>query len=317
MDINLWGSFHKLESLSSSLTKTMGARLVSNYRVVVGGMYGSSTWDQDRELIGPQIIQNRDCSEREMKENASKKMPKGEELVTAAVEESLTNRTDALAVVFCDTEGSRCLAKDILNDSTKIAEVVLLSTCSKLDAAEPTTLYDCEISLLFQWKEALASRSSDVVAIDGTVSVELLQIINSILSDDTAREAIISDANLFLTWSFRPDKERWRKQFVDRYRKQHMHDPISRASFHMQAGEVVVDFGVVSAGDNAVAYHLETVEKSLQTRFKEAEIELRVIHGGNTPTGIHGNQKNSCSRTTTTLQDWSNILRKLSWPSTP
>jgi hypothetical protein len=52
----------------------------------------------------------------------------------------------------------------------------------------------------------------------------------------------------------------------------------------MQAGESSIEFGIVSCGDDLVAYNLETEEFNLREHFAKAgmdvDVELRTIHGG-------------------------------------
>ena len=67
-------------------------------------------------------------------------------------------------------------------------------------------------------------------------------------------------------------------------RKQHSTDPGARGEFLIEAGDNKVELGVVSCGDDVVAYNLETEEFKLREQFAEADmevsVELRTIHGG-------------------------------------
>jgi spermidine synthase len=278
-DINLWGSFHKLKSLSKALTDVVGSKLVSSYRIAVGGMYGSSTWKEDRKIVGPQIIRTRNCEETTVKEG----LENNQELIQAAFEESLNlvHSDEIKAGVLCGTEDN-CLAADLLGKKDSIRKVVKVSTCPGIDMADAAKMYECEIATESAVKEALGNTKLDLFVIDGSVPYAMLQIMNSILSVGENRKAWIEDDNVFMAWS--TTEEEAPRNFLDRYRKQHAHDPIARGEFHMQTGGNSVEFGVVTCGDDLFAYNLETIELKLREKFQEAKmdvsVELRQIQGG-------------------------------------
>ncbi len=274
LDLHLWGRFTQAKSLRLALTKALASQVVSNYRVVVGGMYGSITLGDYSEMIGPQIVQIRDCSDSSVKDLGTIDVDKST-LYTAALEESMKSLfqgTDGLAVIICAAAGD-CLAYDWFSKSTMISEVVRLSACPGLDPETPTTLYDCERSFLPEWKKSLSGETSDIFVVDAEVSLEMIQIVNSLLHDDDFRTSVIAETNLVITYGTEP----WRQHFLDRYRKQHFSDPVSHAEYKLHSESF---FGVVSAGDKAVAYHFEKVEAALKQRFPDATVELNVIHGG-------------------------------------
>ena len=62
-DINLWGSFQKTQKVRVALLEAVVSASVSSFRVIVGGMYGSTTWREDQKLLGPQIVQARNCDD--------------------------------------------------------------------------------------------------------------------------------------------------------------------------------------------------------------------------------------------------------------
>ena len=59
---------------------------------------------------------------------------------------------------------------------------------------------------------------------------------------------------------------------------------MARAEYFIQAGDATVQIGIVTCGDESLAYTLTTEERILQERFSEAglevNVELRTIHGG-------------------------------------
>ena len=69
MDVGVWGSFVKENNFKKRLADSFKAETVSAFRVVVGGMYGSSTWRDDIDTIGPQIMKRPSCDFPEEKDD--------------------------------------------------------------------------------------------------------------------------------------------------------------------------------------------------------------------------------------------------------
>ncbi len=64
-DIDLWGSFHKVEAVKKSLLAAVGSSLQSSssFRAVTTGMCGIKTFKDDYKSRGPQFTQ--ECDEPE------------------------------------------------------------------------------------------------------------------------------------------------------------------------------------------------------------------------------------------------------------
>eukprot|EP00934_Nitzschia_sp_Nitz4_P001216 Nitzschia sp. Nitz4//scaffold98_size77359//36815//46705//NITZ4_005549-RA/size77359-processed-gene-0.17-mRNA-1//1//CDS//3329560760//1216//frame0 len=279
-DVNLWGRFYQLKDLSAALTGAVGAQLVSQFRIVVGGMYGSATWLEDRTIIGPQVVQNRNCNITESEEAPDK----SEELLVAAVDESmkLVPGKEITAVALCEDDDD-CVAVKMLGKYDRIRKLVTLTSCPSLSGADSATRYACEVSKAAELKEKLGNDKVDVFMVDSTTSFEMLQVMNSIFSSDKLRMSLISNQNMFMVWSNNPEEEEYQRHFLDRYRKQHEWDPMARTEFYMQTGKKAVEFGMLLAGYRNIKYDIPALEQSLQDTFKDAEgveIELRGIYGG-------------------------------------
>jgi spermidine synthase len=280
LDINLWGKFHKLNELQQSLTDAMGSGLVSKFRIVVGGMYGSDTWSEDREIIGPQIVQTRNCDIPVHGEAPEM----GEELITAAFNESMSliRAKEITAIALCKNAHD-CLAVKLLSKYDTVRKTVAVSACKNLKADDVDSKYACEVDMTLFIKSKLGNDKADLVIVDSSASYELVQILNSVLSRNKYRQDIIREQNMFMVWSMNAEEEEYQRFFLDRYRKQHEWDPIGRAEFRMQAGKKAIEFGVLSAGDKKVVYKMADMEATLKDTFKDkknVEIELRGIYGG-------------------------------------
>jgi len=293
MDIHLWGRFDKLKSLSMGLTQALGSTRVSNYRVVVGGMFGSSAWEYDKTSIGPQIVQTRDCSiapppNKEKDEKDPSLLLNETAIMTAVLKDSISSFAideSFTTLVVCGPSDTTCLTHDILTESKLTSgEITRLSTCPNLDPVNYLTWYDCEIAIRAEWK-ALSSNSNQfgILAIDPTTPKEFLQIINSVLCDNSFRQSVVSEHHhVVLGWSTKPEEEGWRHEFLDRYRKQHMNDPVSRALFDIRYGSHTIELGIVAAGYKDVAVRLDQAEKNIQQGLSSStgSVTLKILHGG-------------------------------------
>jgi len=280
LDIHVWGKFHKLKELRESLTNALGSGLVSRFRIVVGGMYGSDTWPDDREIIGPQIVQTRNCEIPVRSEAPDMK----EDLITAAFEESmkLVKAKEITAVVVCK-DNETCLASKLVKADSRVRKIVEIPMCPGLVSGDLDKQYSCEITTTLDLKSKLGNDLADLVVVDSSTSYEMFQILNSILSRDDFRKSIIRETNVFMVWSMNAEEEEYQRYFLDRYRKQHEWDPIARAEIWMQDGTQALEFGVLSTEDKKVVYNLADVEANIKARFKGIEnvfIEMRGIYGG-------------------------------------
>jgi spermidine synthase len=280
LDIHVWGKFHKLKALSEGLTKALGSGLVSKFRIVVGGMYGSDTWPEDREMIGPQIVQTRNCEIPVPGEAPDL----SEELIIAAFEESvnLVQIDEIVAVVVCQ-DAEDCLATKLLEKNSRIDKLVKISTCPYLVPGDLDKQYSCEISTTLDLKAKLGEDLADLVVVDSSTPYEMFQILNSILSREDFRKSIIDETNVFIVWSMDAEKEEYQRNFLDRYRKQHEWDPIARAEIWIQDGTRALEFGVLATEDKQIIFSLADVEANINERFKDVEnvsIKLRGIYGG-------------------------------------
>lgn len=221
-DISLWGSFHKMKSLQTALTTVVGSTSVSSYRVVVGGMYGSSTWREDEKLIGPKRVQTRNC---ERKEKGSSSPVPVKQIVTIALNETidLVGHTDIVVAVLCGKEKSEvCTSADFLKSHASVGQMHTFWTCPGLDdeifATNKEKMLECEKSFNAQLDNAFEQsyQKTSLFVIDSAVSYPMLQILNSVLDEDVNRKSWIEDRNVFATISLNPSAEPWRSNFLDR-----------------------------------------------------------------------------------------------------
>ncbi|KAG7339654.1 spermine/spermidine synthase domain containing protein [Nitzschia inconspicua] len=289
LDIGMWGAFVKESSFQKNLVNSLQAKTVSAFRVIVGGMYGSSTWRDDIDTIGPQIVQRPSCDFPEKPEIAFSDTVAIRMLVDETT--NLAASKDMVAAVICGVKGQdECVGVDVLEKNARVSKVVTIWTCPNLplDDEDPDRLvkmFECEKATVSFLKEALGgSETFDYVVLDGSTPLFMGQVMNSILSVPKHRDSILHEFNIFVTWSSKPKTEKWQRNFLERYRKDILYDPITRAELKVEKGDETLEFGLVSSGDLAIFHNLHTLEKKLNKRLDRAgspsKVEVVKIQGG-------------------------------------
>lgn len=306
--VNLWGSFHKYDSIRESLLKAFKTTSLSEFRVVVGGMYGSTTWKEDQPRIGPQIVQNRNCDQDATLEVTDDSLT-GELVSEVAIEEVLRNllpndHDDKLVVgVVCGFKGEDdCIIKDVLEKISRVDKVLTFWACPEvkelqdendeenengedvMSQAELAKMFACEKAMITQLHEEMEADDLylDVFAVDSSSPYEMAQIFNSIWNiPKYQRWYIEQQRNLFMGVSFNPEIG-FQRNFLDRYRTDVRFDPAARVELILNFGESSMELGVVSVGDESVFQSLSETERKIKERLeghKDVEVVLRKIHG--------------------------------------
>lgn len=287
-DISLWGKTYNIKDLKNALTKAVQSSLVSAYKVVVGGMFGSSTWKEDQLQIGPYsktvTDMNRNCEE---KTYVADTPPIAKEVVEIALNETFTllDASEGLVVgVVCGIEGQDCSSLNLAKAHPSVQDTVEFRSCPKLD--DEAAMYECEKLLVQKWEEAMSTvnRPFDMLLVDNGAPFAMLQILNSLLDVDEHRETWLNPINVVVAFSTSPKDETWRRYFLDRYRIQYGDDPVARAEFILDhEGEDTVEIGLVLCGEEMYVYNLEVVEHNLKERLTKQHnvgVELRTINAG-------------------------------------
>jgi hypothetical protein len=124
-DIQLWGSFQLMEDTKDALVKVLGGTdsSTSSFRIVDGGMHGSSTMENDRKIIGPRIVHSRNCGDDDDDDENDTVSTTNDDAATdtevIVLNESLhLLEDDVVAVVVCGVEGDPCKSLDVLRESS-------------------------------------------------------------------------------------------------------------------------------------------------------------------------------------------------------
>ncbi|KAL3917183.1 MAG: hypothetical protein SGILL_004834 [Bacillariaceae sp.] len=283
LDINLWGHTYEIKSLKNALVKAIGSTKMYAYKVVVGGMFGSSTWKEDRKVLGPKSKQLRECKDDVVTEgllDEAKAMA-----ISAAELIPLTLTEHVAAIVFCGGEEETCPVFEALRGEDKVKTILRINECSGVEDDSLQDSYTCEFDVMSQVKEAIEKNGVkfNILAMDGSASYRMHQIVSSIVDTEANRYSFLEYHNIAMTWlSSDLADETWRRNFLDRYRKQVHHDPVSRAEIVFQADGKNHELGVVSTKNTRANYAFEELEKNIKSRLSDtgAHIELRWVHGG-------------------------------------
>lgn len=285
-DISLWGAFNKQESLRQSLLTAVGAKSSSLYRVVLGGMYGTNTQEEDNSSIGIQVSQRRNCK-RHNTSMASSESTVEKSMAARAFSESIDflKEDRVVALVLCGDVNGECEAVKELSSTNKVV-VERVSTCENIASDvrgddEFGTLYSCEVSLIrrmMQIKEDIGY--INMIVLDQTAPYEMGQILHSILAVQMNRETFLSDSHILASFIESPEMEDWKHNFVERYRREEHHFPVAKAEIF--AGNSLQDMMYEVLGVNLRSFFQDVtrLEGILQESFQGFDIEARTITGG-------------------------------------
>jgi Spermine/spermidine synthase domain len=274
-DLNLWGKTYQVDDLKTTLVKAVGSENFSSYRVVVGGIHGSNTWDEDRKIIGPKLKQLRHCDEDVVKEgDLDEKMAL---LVTVEEVVPLTKAKDITAAVVCGKASEDCPSLRALSSHSDVKKVIPIYDCPGGEDLE--SMIACETSIVSDFESSPSKLN--LVVLDGSASLKMHQVMNSIMIVETTEETVFNDHFIAVTWSPDLTGQIWRREFLDRLRKHVKWDPAVRVELVFQAGGKSYEAGIFSSKIEDPAYDFEKVERKIQKRLADsgAKIELRHVHG--------------------------------------
>eukprot|EP00536_Pseudo-nitzschia_multiseries_P016027 jgi/Psemu1/263354/estExt_Genewise1Plus.C_10040002 len=278
-DVNLWGMSSKIKSLRKALSEAVGSSDVSAYKVVVGGMYGSSSWEEDQKIQGPKMKQLRNCEEDVVKEGTLDAKGASAIAIEETIPLTLSKAKGVTAVAVCGNEGEECTAYDVLKKASGIKSITPIYDCS--DNGD----YKCETKVLEIFTSEVLGKGNkkriNLLVMDESASFGMHQVINSILGENETRRTLFEEHNVVATWMTDSVNEGFRREFLDRYRKQVHIEPASRVEIVLQAEGKNYEYGLVSTNNARAAYDYEKMEQRIQDRVSESgvNVELRNMHG--------------------------------------
>jgi len=296
MDVGVWSSFQKGDNLRNRIANDLKAKTSSFFRVVVGGMFGTPTWEEEKDTIGPQIVQQRNCeksdkTETEFTDNLAKKTVLDEAL-------NLLSGSGNVAAVFCGVEGvDTCSSLDVLGQHMAVGKVIPVWACRDLpeSAADESRSesfskkVSCEQNVLSALMEGRHGAGSGIrlIVIDEKAPLLMGSVLHSILSvDGEHRDMLMERDNQFVvSVSTKPSSEEWRENMLERYRKVVLFDPVKLAKYEITVDGAQMELALVSVSEEVGFKRLKTLENKLATRLSsrkgaEVSVEVTKITGG-------------------------------------
>jgi len=277
VDVGIWGSYERGDHLRKRIGEELKAKKNSYFRVVVGGMYGSSTWKEDKDSIGPQIVQQRNCEESEI-DDVTFSDNEAKYVVLDEATNILGSEKNAVAV-FCGVEGAEeCTSLHVLEQHASVEKVIPIWTCPELSKIEDTSfeksreMNNCESKVLTNLLEAVVNIGGEIgiamFVVDDTAPLVMGQILHSILTVSSYREVIFKiRSHLVVTLSNKPLSETWQRNMLESYRKELHWDPAKRIEIKVNVGGALMELGILSYSDSAGFQNFKALEQKINKRL--------------------------------------------------
>jgi len=290
VDLGVWGSFQNGDEFRKLIAEELKTKTPSFFRVVVGGMFNSTTWEQEKDLIGPQVVQQRNCEESTKNDNEFTDDIAKRTIIDEAI--NVVDDQDFIAVVFCGIEGvDECLGLDVLKEHTMVSKVIPVWACPELSSTGDKEEYvakmtKCESEVVGTLIEGRGFDGDGIVAIvlDGSAPYEMGIILHSILTVDEHRDHLIEDDHYVLSLSNNPQSEKWRVNLLEIYRQHLLYDPVKFANYDITVGGASTGLAIVSYHAGTVFSIFKSLEDNLTKRLAssgvEASAEVTAITGG-------------------------------------
>jgi len=291
VDVGVWGSYLNGDKLRQRIGRDLKAETTSFFRVVVGGMFGSSTWEDDKDSIGPQIVQQRNCEE-----SNDEDVELSDDNAKMTIIDTATNLVDSknsVAAVFCGIKGvDECLSVDVLEKHQMVSNVIPVWACPELSKSDDedesgkfTKMTECENQVL---TALLSGRGIDgegiaVIVLDESAPRKMGQICHSILAVPSYNEMLLSE-NKHMIMSLSKRSETWRGNLLERYRKELLYDPVKKAQLHITVGGIKMELDIVTNSKSIGFKRYKLLEEALSEQLAqngtEASAEIVSITGG-------------------------------------
>jgi hypothetical protein len=236
LDVQLWGAYHKRPGLVSALTEELQSTVVSSYRIVTGGMYGTKTWEDDQQQIGVQFTNNQNCRDpytTSNEESSPTVVDLWDDSLKTLVDMISTKESRKLVVaVACGAKinGNNCRSVEWMAKHPLVSHVETIYMCPTVDSNAAITvealvsMHNCERGIISQLRQMSSMEggkmSIDILVLDDTVEESMGRILDSILSEQSHRQAYLSDNYLMVVPTLDSNETTtWRNRYLDRYRR--------------------------------------------------------------------------------------------------
>ncbi len=248
-DIHLWGRFDKNDAIKFALVDVLGSDDWSAYRIVVGGMIGSKTWDYDKTLVGPKIVNNRDCEPTNQDDITN--INEINDILMVQIDKKLNNA--ATTLVLCgDHSANTCHTVEALKKEKKDADTVAFYTCPSTETSETQIVSSVgKISEFLScggiekaFYAALSETSSKIgtVYIDESATPETVQETFEIIGRTSHKRNLLESSILFIAPQLY-EVDYLRRSILPDFRKKFYSQQISLVEMRLETDhEKIVSF---------------------------------------------------------------------------
>jgi len=292
-DIQLWGNFHLMETARDSLIESFGGtdESTSSFRIVTGGMRGTSSQESDRKKIGPRMVNSRNCEEDAPTDSAAA-YGKSIDLVEGALEESLHLLEEGAvnAAVLCGSAGESCKSIEILSKSDNIKKILPIYTCASINESSvqfspdvASKMSECEAEIT----SALASYATEgkislLVVDDGAeyiMSKPLLGVFTSVWN-----RKLLFSSNRFVGFvNSSESANAWKRNLLVKIREQVNYKPMSLVDLTLEGPGAESKVTILSLHDPNFFLHLKEMTGNFNLAHTDtagAAIEVESIFDG-------------------------------------
>ena len=309
LDIQLWGSFQLMDDTKDALVNVLGGTdgSTSSFRIVDGGMHGSSTRENDRKIIGPRFVHSRNCDDENENENDT--VSTIDDVAATDTEASVLNESlhllddDVVVAVVCGAEGEPCKSLDALRESSKkggkIKKVIPLWTCASIVETSAlfsqdisTKMTNCEVVISNTLSNDAGSDKVSLLVVDNNAQEVTLKLLLSIFGSVWNRKRLFAShrfAILVPTTSDEEHSKAWRRNFLVLIREKITYRPMSLADLVIKkksteggsSSTPVQTMSVLSLHDIKFFLHLNEMISNFNEHTLTADImEVGSIYDG-------------------------------------
>ena len=285
LDIHLWGMFNGLHNLRDALVDALGSTKdsLSSYKIVVGGMHGSNSWEEDAKTIGPVLEQRRNCDPLEYSEVGIE----DESIHEVVLTETLgLVKSKTVAAVLCGVSQNDCEALAL--STKKFKDVYFIPTCpdivegSEYDEDIASRMIECEKTTTNALKEAIEAegQSIDAFIIDVSVPLPMVKIATSMWTSPRMRNTFMSMEMVFL--ALMPGSGRATRpkhNFMDRVRKAILFDPLHAVELVLTESDKTLEVAILSVGNPNFFKNLDKIANLIEDKTS-LTAEIRKVQGG-------------------------------------
>ena len=285
-DIYLWGRFNTMDNVKKALADAVGSKKesLSSFRIVVGGMRGTDTWAEDKKLIGPRIVQHRNCEEKTEVKTTVESID--QRMIDTVMDESLNMvlSKDIVAAVFCGVKDEPCNSLDVLSKNKNVREVIVIWTCPGIEKApflddSLTPMFMCEMETAKMLRNSAAKNGKfGAVVVDPSANIGMVQILERLMRNERNRRRLFMTHVAFFVPMVDMSEKR-RRNFLEKSRSFLLeYDTVGRAEVVLKSIGDSIEMGVLTTNDPHFFVRVLNVTDAIENRTG-LESDIPMIKG--------------------------------------